>query len=139
MAHLTAAALDGAALLAEVGASGHGALVLFAGTVRDRHAGRTVRGITYSGYAAMAETVLQRIEAELGDKHGARVRVVHRLGALAVGEVSILIAVGAPRRDAAYAASREALERVKAEAPIWKREHYEDGDSAWREEEALRR
>ena len=65
------------------------------------------------------------------------VRIVHRLGALAVGEASIAIAAASPRRDAAFHAARRALERVKAEAPIWKLERYADGGSTWREEEPL--
>jgi molybdopterin synthase catalytic subunit len=54
-----------------------------------------------------------------------------------VGEPSVVIAIGSPHRAAAYGASRTALERLKAEIPIWKREHYADGEAAWREEEPL--
>jgi molybdopterin synthase catalytic subunit len=56
---------------------------------------------------------------------------------VAAGQASVAIAVAAPHRAAAYAASRQALERLKREAPIWKREHYAGGESAWREEESL--
>jgi molybdopterin synthase catalytic subunit len=137
--HLTDAPIDPAPLLAEVAAAARGATVLFLGTVRDHHAGRPVTGIDYSAYEAMAERVLATIERELAAEHeGAAVRIVHRLGALAAGEASIAIAAASPRRDAAFAAARRALERVKSEAPIWKLERYADGSSAWREEEALR-
>jgi molybdopterin synthase catalytic subunit len=136
--HLTRSPLDVAALAAEVAAPGRGAAVIFLGTVRDRHAGRAVVGIDYSGYEAMAETTLAAIERELAAEHeGLAVRIVHRLGELAAGEASIAIAAAAPRRDAAFAAARRALERVKREAPIWKLERYADGSTAWREEEAL--
>jgi molybdopterin synthase catalytic subunit len=86
----------------------------------------------------MAERVLGAIERELAaEADDLAVRVVHRLGELAAGEASIVIAAASPRRDAAFAAARRALERVKREAPIWKHERYADGTSSWREEEPL--
>jgi len=137
--HLRHAPLAAQALVAEVAGPGRGAAVLFVGTVRDDHAGRPVTGILYSGYEAMAERVLTEIERDLAaGEPGLAVRIVHRLGELAVGEASIVIAAASPRRDAAFAATRRALERVKSEAPIWKLERYADGGTAWREEETLR-
>jgi len=136
--HLTRAPLDVKAVAAEVAAAGRGAAVLFVGSVRDRHAGRAVLAIDYTAYEAMAERTLATIERELAAAaDGLAVRIVHRLGALAAGEASIVIAAAAPRRDAAFDAARRALERVKREAPIWKLERYADGSSAWREEEPL--
>jgi molybdopterin synthase catalytic subunit len=136
--HLTRERLDAACLAAEVAAPGRGAAVLFVGSVRDSHAGRSVAGIDYSGYEAMAERCLAAIERELAaTQPGLAVRIVHRLGTLAPGEASIVIAAAAPRRDAAFDAARRALERVKREAPIWKLERYADGTSSWREEEPL--
>lgn len=115
-----------------------GARTLFLGTVRDRHDGRAVVGIDYSGYEPMAESALARIELELeAATPGLRVVILHRLGELAVGEASVAIAASSPRRGAAQEAVRTALERVKREAPIWKRERYADGGEAWREEEGL--
>jgi molybdopterin synthase catalytic subunit len=88
----------------------------------------------------MAETVLRRIAADLvAGADRLRAAIVHRLGEVPVGEPSVVIAVASPHRAAAYEASRTALERLKREAPIWKREHYADGEAAWREEEALSR
>jgi molybdopterin synthase catalytic subunit len=136
--HPTRAPLDSGALAAEVGSAARGATVLFLGTVRDRHLGRAVTGIDYTAYEPLAEATLARIERELAAEHeGLALRVVHRLGALAAGEASIAIAAAAPRREAAFAAARRALERVKREAPIWKLERYADGGQAWREEEPL--
>lgn len=136
--HLTREPLDAARLAAEVASPARGAAVLFVGTVRDSHAGRRVAGIDYSSYEPMAEQALAAIERELAAEHeGLAVRIVHRLGALAAGEASIVIAAASPRRDAAFHAARRALERVKREAPIWKLERYGDGGSAWREEEPL--
>jgi molybdopterin synthase catalytic subunit len=135
---LTDGPIDAARLIAAVAGPSRGAVVVFAGTVRDHHRGRAVAGLRYSAYRAMAETVLCAIVADLeaGDG-GVRAAIVHRLGEVPVGEASVVIAVASPHRDAAYEASRTALERLKTEAPIWKRERYADGGEAWREEEPL--
>ena len=86
----------------------------------------------------IAERARARRASELElETPGLRLAVVHRLGRLAVGEASIAIVAASPRRDAALAAVRTALERVKSEAPIWKREIYADGSERWREEESL--
>lgn len=130
--------LDVAAISAGVAGPECGAVVLFLGTVRDHHAGRAVARLTYSAYRSMALDVLERIVADLERAHpGLKAAIVHRLGEVPVGEPSVVIAVASPHRAAAYEASRTALERLKAEAPIWKREHYADGEVAWREEEPL--
>lgn len=133
--------IDAAALIARIAGRGRGATVLFLGTVRDRNpkaAGREVVAIDYSAYEPMAERVLEAIERDLAAEHdGLAVALVHRLGTLDVGDASIAIAAASPRRDAAFAAARNALERIKREAPIWKLERYADGTSFWREEEAL--
>jgi molybdopterin synthase catalytic subunit len=135
---LTRAPIDPAAALAMVAAPSAGATVLFLGTVRDRHDGREVVEIDYSGYEPMAERALARIEEELAaETPGLRVAIVHRLGALAVGDASVAIAASSPRRAAAQEAAKLALERVKREVPVWKRERYADGSSAWREDETL--
>ncbi len=130
--------LDLAALLATIADPACGAQAVFAGTVRNRNDGREVVAIDYSAYTTMAASVLERISTELeAAQPGLRVAIVHRLGRLAVGEASIVIAATSPRRDAALNAIRAALERVKTEAPIWKLEIYADGESSWREIEPL--
>jgi molybdopterin synthase catalytic subunit len=149
-AELVESPIDLQAVAARVAAPGRGATVLFLGTVRDRSsdrvaggqgaavAGRRVVQLTYTAYRPMALAALGRIAAELeGGEAGLRVAIVHRLGAIAVGEASVAIATAAPHRAAAYEANRRALERLKAEVPIWKREQYEDGEAVWREEEPL--
>jgi molybdopterin synthase catalytic subunit/molybdopterin converting factor small subunit len=126
-------------IVAAVSAPGRGAVVVFLGTVRDHHAGRPVAKLTYSAYRSMALAGLRRIVADLEASHeNLRAAIVHRLGEVPVGEPSVVIAVASPHRAAAYEASRTVLERLKAEIPIWKREHYADGGTAWREEEPLR-
>lgn len=135
---LTDGPLDAAGAIAAVAGPGRGAVVVFLGTVRDHHRGRRVAGLSYSAYRPMAAAVLRRIVADLeAGGEDLRAAIVHRLGEVPVGEPSVVIAVGAPHRAAAYEASRTALERLKAEAPIWKRERYDDGTVAWREEEPL--
>jgi molybdopterin synthase catalytic subunit len=86
----------------------------------------------------MAEEGLRRIVDDLeASAPGLKAAIVHRLGEVPVGEASVAIAVGSPHRAAAYEASRTALERLKTEIPIWKREHYTEGPPLWREEEPL--
>ncbi|MEO1366610.1 MAG: molybdenum cofactor biosynthesis protein MoaE [Acidobacteriota bacterium] len=118
-----------------------GAVLLFVGAVRNHHEGRGVAMLTYSAYESMAQAQIGRIcrelEAAATDAQRVHVTIVHRLGDVPVGEPSVVIAVASPHREAAYGASRTALERLKKEVPIWKREHYADGDVAWREEEPL--
>ena len=135
---LTTSPLDVAGMLSAVAAPDCGAMAVFVGTVRNQNEGREVVAIDYSAYEAMAAKSLEQIAAELAAATpGLRVLLRHRLGRLAVGEASIAIVAASPRRDAALGAIRTALERVKSEAPIWKREIYADGGAAWREVEPL--
>ncbi|HVR97711.1 MAG TPA: molybdenum cofactor biosynthesis protein MoaE [Thermoanaerobaculia bacterium] len=137
-AELVDGPIDAEWVVASVSGPGRGAVVVFHGTVRDRHAGRKVEKLTYSAYRPMARQALAQIVLDLERAHeGLRAAIVHRLGEVPVGEASVVIAVGSPHRAAAYEASRIALERLKAEVPIWKREHYDDGEAVWREEEML--
>ena len=111
----------------------NGATSLFVGTVREMNQGRTVLGISYDVHAPLAERAFAAICAEVQAEWGEEVScyVVHGKGRLPVGGVSVVIAVGAPHRDAACTACRYVIEQVKQRAPIWKLEHYEDGDSQW--------
>jgi molybdopterin synthase catalytic subunit len=83
--------------------------------------------LEYEAYVPMAEAKLEAIGRELEKKHGAAVAIVHRVGTLSPGESAVVIAAAAPHRAAAFDACREAIARLKAEAPIWKREVYDDG------------
>jgi molybdopterin synthase catalytic subunit len=131
-------ALDPGAIEAAVCDSRCGATVLFVGRVRGEHRGRAVTGIRYHAYRPLAAQRLAAIAAELeAAEPGLAVAIHHRLGELAVGEASVVVAVGAPHRDAAWRASRQAVERLKREVPIWKLERYADGSTAWREDEPL--
>ena len=112
---------------------GCGAVVLFSGTVRDHADGR--EGVTELEYEAYEEQVVPRLNV-LAEETRARWPVVgrivllHRVGLLALGESSVIVAVSAPHRDEAFAAARFAIDTLKATAPIWKRESW-DGGSDW--------
>lgn len=124
--------IDIAALLRRAGTGADGACVLFLGTVRDHQDGRPVVALEYEAYPSMAERVLRGIAEDAAREHAVSdIAIEHRVGRLTVGETSVAVAVWAPHRDAAYRASRAILERLKREAPIWKREVYARGGSAW--------
>lgn len=130
--------IDVESIIRTVSDPASGAVLTFLGTVRDHHRNRPVTKLTYSAYRPMAEARLRTIVEDLeASTEGLRAALVHRLGEVPVGEPSVVIAVASPHRAAAYEASRTALERLKSEVPIWKREHYSDGGASWREEEPL--
>ncbi|NII11235.1 molybdenum cofactor biosynthesis protein MoaE [Oleiagrimonas sp. C23AA] len=127
--------IDAAAALDFVSDPRFGGLACFVGKVRAQNLGRVVTGISYQVHAALAcnlfrgfaERAVQAVDCEL------KLSIVHATGRLAVGDVAVVVAAGTPHRDEAFRACRMVIEAVKHEAPIWKREHYEDGDSAWSE------
>jgi molybdopterin synthase catalytic subunit len=132
-------ALDPSALLAEVASHANGASLLFVGTVRDVSEGRAVTGIEYTTYEAMATRELETIVAEAASRFGTSdVVVEHRVGRLALGEASVVIAVAHPHRAEAYDASRFIIEELKRRVPIWKREEYIDGTREWVDPTAIR-
>jgi molybdopterin synthase catalytic subunit len=124
--------IDVTGLLAEVGTAGHGATSLFLGTVRDTNDGRAVDGIEYTAYDRMAIAELERIVQESVARHPATaIVVVHRLGALSVGDISVAIASSNAHRAPAIDANRYVIEELKRRVPIWKRERYLDGTLEW--------
>jgi len=126
---VTAEPLDMDTLAALVGADGDGAVVTFAGLVRDHNQGRRVQFLEYEAYEPLAVRALQRIVDEAqGLWPSARVATHHRIGRLEIGEASIVIAAASPHRADAFAACRYTIERVKQIVPIWKHEHFEGGD-----------
>ena len=132
LATLVRDAIDPLRVIRAVASPANGAVLLFLGAVRQVNDGRDVTGIDYAAYEAMAQRELDAIVAEGVARFGAAdLAVVHRLGELAVEEVSVAIAVGHPHRDPAYALSRWVIEELKRRVPIWKREHYADGTREW--------
>jgi molybdopterin synthase catalytic subunit len=106
-------------------------VVTFLGTVRDHARGKAVVRLEYEAYPEMALRVFGRIAEEAQARWpGARVCIHHRVGSLEPGALSVVIAASAPHRPDAFDACRQAIEQLKKDAPIWKREHYPDG-SVW--------
>jgi len=109
-----------------------GAISIFIGTARNTHDGRRVRRLRYSAFAAMALGKFARIAADAHRRWRiASVFITHRTGVLELGEPSVIVAVSAPHRAEAFAASRFAIDRLKKIAPIWKEEFYARGGKAW--------
>ena len=109
-----------------------GAVVTFDGIVRNNFDGRAVRYLEYEAYAAMAEKKMAEIAVEMRNKFAVgNIAMVHRIGRLEIGESSILIAVAAPHRQPAFEACAYAMDRVKEEVPVWKKEFFTDGESHW--------
>lgn len=109
-----------------------GAYAAFEGWVRDHNDGRAVRGLRYESYVELAEAEGRRIVREALDRFGALdACCVHRVGELAIGELAVWVGVSAAHRAAAFDACRWIIDEVKARVPIWKHEHYADGDAGW--------
>jgi molybdopterin synthase catalytic subunit len=109
-----------------------GGLALFVGTVRDHHEGRSVRHLAYTAHEPLAAKVIREVEQATRERYGVPyVRIVHRLGDLAIGDIAIVCVVRAPHRAEAFEACRYAVDAVKHGAPIWKEEFYADGSSAF--------
>jgi molybdopterin synthase catalytic subunit len=115
------------ALVSEGG--GHGAVASFVGVVRDHNLNRRVTHLEYEAYEPLAVKALEQIREEAaGQWPGIRLAVHHRIGRLAIGDASIVIAVASAHRANAFAACRYVIERVKQIAPIWKHEFFEGGE-----------
>jgi molybdopterin synthase catalytic subunit len=132
LATLVRRPIDPLALVRRVATPANGAVILFLGAVRQVNDGRAVTGIDYAAYEGMAASELESIVADGASRFGTDdIAVEHRLGELAVEDISVAIAVGHAHRDAAYALSRWVIEELKRRVPIWKREHYADGTREW--------
>ena len=132
MFKLTPEPIDYHALTEKVRRDDCGAVVTFLGTVRDLTDGRVTTSLDYEAYPGMAERKLAEIEADtrarwpVGD-----MAMIHRLGHLEVGEISVAVAVSCPHRSQAFEACRHAIDRLKEIVPIWKKEHWADGTTEW--------
>ena len=139
MAELIRSRIDDAKLVAEAARPDCGAIASFLGTTRDHHQGRRVLRLEYEAYEPMALEALARIEREAIAKHGvASCVIVHRLGEVPAAEASVAVVVAAAHRGPAFDACRWAMDELKRAVPIWKKEHFADGDAAWVEGKPLR-
>lgn len=123
---------DLAVLRAGLASARAGALATFEGWVRNHNDGRAVLRLDYEAFAPLAVKEGERILAEARARFAIEDAVcVHRVGALAIGDLAIWAGVSAGHRGAAFEACRFIVDEVKARVPIWKNEHYADGDSGW--------
>ncbi len=114
------------ALSRAVGDPRAGAIVAFQGVTRE------IERLDYEAYEEMARERIEQIMRECIAAHGlCAAAVEHRIGSVALGEPSVIVAVSAPHRAEAFAGAREAIDRLKAEAPIWKRERPASGPGRW--------
>jgi molybdopterin synthase catalytic subunit/molybdopterin converting factor small subunit len=122
--------LSADAIAAEVDDPGAGGIVIFSGVVRNQTGGRPVKFLEYEGHVPMAEAKLREIGQQLRARWSGvrRVVMLHRLGRLEIGESSVLLAVSAAHRQEAFEACKYAIDTLKQTVPIWKKEHFEDGE-----------
>jgi molybdopterin synthase catalytic subunit len=126
---LTRSAIDTQAVIARLLNGAEGAVVTFEGTVRNNTNGRRTRCLDYECYEAMALPVMTRIGHEIAAAHAiTRIAMVHRLGRLLIGETSVAVIVTAPHRRPAFEAALEGINKLKKLVPIWKKEHFVDGE-----------
>src|SRR5947209_16545565 len=132
MIRLTRDLIDHHALTEQVRRPGCGAVVTFLGTVRDLTGDRVTTALDYEAYPGMAEKKLAEIERDTRARWPVgELALVHRLGRLEAGEVSVAVAVSCPHRGQAFEACRYAIDRLKDIVPIWKKANWQDGSPEW--------
>jgi MoaE-MoaD fusion protein len=126
---LTRAPIDTRAIIARIITGAEGALVTFEGVVRNNTRGRATLCLDYEGYESMALKTMAELGREIAGAHGiGRIAMVHRLGRMLIGEASVAVIVSSPHRRAAFDAALEGINRLKKTVPIWKKEHFADGE-----------
>ena len=126
---LTRHAIDTRAVIARLLTGAEGAVITFEGTVRNNTKGRATRCLDYECYESMALKTMLNIGLEVAAQYEVgRVAMVHRLGRILIGETSVAVIVTAPHRGPAFEAARAAIDRLKKRVPIWKKEHFVDGE-----------
>ena len=126
---LTRCLIETRGIIARLLTGDEGAVVTFEGTVRNNTKGRPTLYLDYECYEPMALKIMAKIGGEVAEKHEVtRVAMVHRLGRMLIGETSVAVIVTAPHRRAAFEAALEGINRLKKLVPVWKREHFVDGE-----------
>lgn len=132
MFSMSATPIDAAALQAELRDPSAGACVTFEGWVRNENEGSEVRSLEYEGYEAVALKEGEKILAEAIEKFQVtRAICAHRVGHLQIGEMAVWVGVSSGHRGAAFKACEYIIDEIKTRLPVWKKEHYADGDSGW--------
>ena len=127
------APLDLDAIYALVDDPANGAIVVMSGMVRNQTDGKAVIALEYQAYEPMTIQVFRQIAADIRGRwpEVTHVAIHHRTGKLAIGDISVLVAIGCPHRAEAFAACQYAIDTLKHNAPIWKKEHWADGATSW--------
>jgi MoaE-MoaD fusion protein len=126
---LTRQAIDTPGIVTQLLRGVDGAVVNFEGVVRNNTKGRPTKFLDYECYEAMAVKTMAEIGREIASAHAiGRIAMVHRLGRLEIGETSVAVIVTAPHRKPAFEAALEGINRLKRMVPIWKKEHFADGE-----------
>ncbi len=132
MISLTSEPINYQVLTESVRSPNSGAVVLFLGTVRELTGGRRTVALDYEGYPAMAQAKLAELEAEACQRWPIdRVGIIHRLGHLELGDISVAVAVSCPHRQQAFEAGKFLIDELKVRVPIWKKENWDDGTTEW--------
>lgn len=132
MIELTHETIDYAALAEKVRSNSAGAVVLFLGTVREMTAGRQTVALDYEAFPEMARAKFAELVAEAREKWPVvNAGIIHRLGRLELGDVSVAVAVSTPHRQQAFEAGQYLIDRLKEVVPIWKKENWADGSTEW--------
>lgn len=110
-----------------------GAQLVFTGVVRNNNENKSVAAVHYESFVPLAEKTFINLAHETNEKYPdvKRIALIHRIGTLAVGEISTVVGVATPHRAEAYEASRFLIEQLKLRLPVWKEEHYVDGAQKW--------
>lgn len=126
--------IDPGALAQSVRTDACGAVVTFAGVVRERaDDGRPVTGLSYEAHESMAQQEFETIAREAQERFGeCRIAVQHRTGELRIGEIAVVVAIASVHRGVAFDACEYVIDELKSRAPIWKKEHYAGGGGEWK-------
>jgi molybdopterin synthase catalytic subunit len=117
--------------VAAVAADDAGAVVTFAGVVRDHDGGRSVTALDYEGHPTAGDVIASVTESVAARFPGVRIAVEHRVGSLVVGDLALACAVSSAHRADAFAACSELIDAIKLGVPIWKEQRFTDGGSEW--------
>ncbi|MDW7694185.1 molybdenum cofactor biosynthesis protein MoaE [Flammeovirgaceae bacterium SG7u.111] len=129
MIYISDKPLDISAALTATASESAGAIDIFVGTVRNKTKGRPVVRLEFEAYDKMAESEMNKLAEEIKQKWPVeKISIIHRKGALEVGETAVIIAVSTPHRAASFKACRYAIDQLKERVPIWKKEIFEDGE-----------
>jgi molybdopterin synthase catalytic subunit len=129
---ITVDVIDPEGLKRTLAAESAGACVSFEGWVRDHNDGAAVIALEYEAHRAIAEAEGEKILEEARERFEiTHAKCEHRIGKLAIGDCAVWVGVSAPHRGAAFDAARYIIDETKSRVPIWKKEHYRDGQSGW--------